>query len=264
MLVTRIITALVALALFVPALLWAPAAVWTPLCALLTLWAAWEWGRLGGLGPAGVLGYCAVVALLDFLLFALPSTHAAAYWLAALFWVLAAPLLLAYAPKGPPGPPAWLKLAMGMVVLPPVFIAMAQLHAVSVGLLFFTMAVVWVSDSMAYFTGRALGRHKLAPGISPGKTWEGAAGALVCVAVYALILHAAWPGLPLPLALVLPLFLVLAAAGIVGDLLESLLKRWAGAKDSGKSLPGHGGILDRVDALLPVLPLAALAYLYRQ
>ena len=128
------------------------------------------------------------------------------------------------------------------------------------------MAIVWIADTAAYFFGRGFGRRKLAPKVSPGKTWEGVYGALAAAAVYA----AAWIGLfrgAIPAAVrdlawsavwMIALVEVLAVLSVVGDLLESLMKRQAGVKDSGSVLPGHGGVLDRIDALTPALPTAAL------
>jgi phosphatidate cytidylyltransferase len=121
------------------------------------------------------------------------------------------------------------------------------------------MGAIWLSDTAAYFSGRTWGKNKLAPSISPGKTWEGVAGALVAVLVYALIWSYGEDAIPA--TLLIPLLLLLAALGIVGDLFESLMKRHAGLKDSGTILPGHGGILDRIDALTSTLPIAALALL---
>jgi phosphatidate cytidylyltransferase len=127
------------------------------------------------------------------------------------------------------------------------------------------MAIVWIADTAAYFTGRAFGRVKLAPQVSPGKTWEGVYGGLAAVAVYALALvplaaDGGFTGAVSPLAVAGWVVCAVALAGlsVVGDLCESLLKRQAGVKDSGRILPGHGGILDRVDALLAAMPAAAL------
>jgi phosphatidate cytidylyltransferase len=126
------------------------------------------------------------------------------------------------------------------------------------------MAVVWIADIAAYFAGRRFGKRKLAPTISPGKTWEGVWGALVAVAAYALLLVAVAPSAfapagPAAMAAFVAFLPLLAALSVVGDLFESLLKRQAGVKDSGALLPGHGGVLDRVDALLAAMPFAALA-----
>jgi len=127
------------------------------------------------------------------------------------------------------------------------------------------LAIVWIADTAAFFFGRRFGRHKLAPTISPGKTWEGVAGGLLAVVVYVTVLQftgiaavgplAGWAGWPLAV--------LIAALSVVGDLFESLIKRRAGAKDSGTLLPGHGGVLDRIDGLTSTLPVAALAlYVY--
>jgi phosphatidate cytidylyltransferase len=137
------------------------------------------------------------------------------------------------------------------------------LRAIDPLLLLGFMATVWISDSAAYFTGRALGKHKLAPDISPSKTWEGVAGALVAVSIYALT----WSyivGEEAHGMLLVPLLLVLVMMGVIGDLFESLMKRHAGVKDSGNILPGHGGILDRIDALTSTLPIAVLSLLFLQ
>src|SRR5262249_46458483 len=134
-------------------------------------------------------------------------------------------------------------------------------------LLLAVLGAVWISDSAAYFVGRRFGKRKLAPSISPGKTWEGVAGALVAVVLYAL----AWAALgkpgnrllggPLGVLALAAALAGLAVVGIIGDLFESLIKRQAGVKDSGTLLPGHGGILDRIDAPVAMLPLAVLAFM---
>lgn len=161
-------------------------------------------------------------------------------------------------------------LGVGVAALFPMFVAAVDLRAKSPVLLLAILAIVWISDTVAYFSGKQFGRNKLAPSISPGKTWEGVWGALIAVAVYAAV-WANWPaGLKLNVQglsaaisdVIMILFIVtLAVAGIIGDLFESQMKRHAGLKDSGIILPGHGGVLDRIDALQPVLPIAALAFL---
>jgi phosphatidate cytidylyltransferase len=192
----------------------------------------------------------------------LPSTIV--FGISLLFWLVAAP--------------AWLRLkwrienrvvlaVVGWILLLPTGLALFELRAASPVLLLGLMGVVWVSDIAAYFTGRAFGRRKLAPAISPGKTWEGVFGALSAVALYGwawqmagarFFTRAALDGYALALCGTLALWL-LAYFGILGDLFESWMKRQAGMKDSGRILPGHGGVLDRIDALTSTLPLAALA-----
>jgi phosphatidate cytidylyltransferase len=133
------------------------------------------------------------------------------------------------------------------------------------------LVVVWLADIAAYFAGRRWGRRKLAPAISPGKTWAGVGGAVAAVLAVALLVAALAPQLPafstlllqrLPLTVALALLVALVALSIAGDLFESLLKRQVGAKDSGRLLPGHGGVLDRIDALIAVLPAAGLLDLW--
>jgi phosphatidate cytidylyltransferase len=155
--------------------------------------------------------------------------------------------------------------AVGVLVLLSTWIAIVQIHAHSPGLLLALMAVVWVADTAAYFAGRRFGRHKLAPSISPGKTREGAYGALFAVGAYALALlplgarsgYAQAIGAGAAAGWVV-LLVLLALLSIFGDLFESLLKRQRGVKDSGSVLPGHGGVLDRIDALTAAMPAAAL------
>lgn len=151
------------------------------------------------------------------------------------------------------------------------FIGILVLFAHSPTYLLSVMALVWIADIGAYFSGKAFGRRKLAPSISPGKSWEGAIGGGLAVLLIASVTIVAAPSSPwlqdtFTVALhsrfgwagALPILAVVVAASIVGDLFESLLKRRAGMKDSSSLLPGHGGVLDRIDALIPVLPLAAL------
>ena len=155
------------------------------------------------------------------------------------------------------------KAVAGLVVLLPTWLALARLQQ-DPKLLLLLLGVVWIADTAAYFSGRALGRHKLAPTISPGKTWEGVGGAFAAVTVYALTLYfslflARYP--QFNAQLIIAAFLGMTTFGIVGDLLESWLKRSAGVKDSGTILPGHGGMLDRIDAITAALPLAALIFI---
>jgi len=144
-------------------------------------------------------------------------------------------------------------------------VAIVELQARSPWLVLAAMAIVWIADTAAYFSGRAFGRRKLAPQVSPGKTWEGVYGGLAAVGLYALALvplaaEGGFKGVVAPLSVIvwIALALALAALSVVGDLCESLLKRQAGVKDSGRLLPGHGGVLDRIDALLAAMPAAAL------
>ena len=273
MLKTRVITALLLLLVFLTALFWLPSGAWALFAGLLVIPAAWEWAKLikfnNGVCVLYVLAVTAICAVLFSQIH--PAAHSgllefSIYGGASLFWMLVVPQWL-WRTRLPREP--WLAALTGLVVLVPTWMALVQLHKLGPAALLLLMAVAWISDSAAYFAGRSFGRHKLAPSISPGKTWEGVAGAFLAVSLYAVLWGAVWHAyFPKAFqsmrfgAFGMLLFLwLLAAIGIYGDLFESALKRQAGVKDSGVLLPGHGGVLDRIDALTSVLPVAALVYL---
>ncbi|SFU70925.1 phosphatidate cytidylyltransferase [Nitrosomonas eutropha] len=266
MLSTRLFTALILLTAFLAALFYLPDIFWAVLLLGLTVTAAREWCRLGRFSVGQTVLYMIFTTLLGGELLFLTSMVVARnpadssmiwfYIASAIFWLLAVPYQLV---TTQPIRNVWVFMLTGWLVLLPVCLSLYQLRAIDPLLLLGFMGVVWVSDSVAYFIGRTYGKHKLAPQISPGKTWEGVAAALVGVLIYALIWFYIVDRENKLISLLVPLLLVLAVLGIVGDLFESLLKRQAGVKDSGSILPGHGGILDRIDALIPVLPVAALA-----
>ncbi len=273
MLLQRVVTAVVLLALLLPAL--AAGSAWP--FALLTLGliaaAVWEWGRLNRVAslPALVLGAVVfAVGVWAVRTAALDQVPAAIWWAVCAMWLaIGATVLRA-------GPPAWLRwpvlarVVLGLVALAFGWLALTGAHRLGVNFLMSVLCLVWAADIGAYAAGRAFGRNKLAPTISPGKSWEGVAGGVLSTWVLAV----AWIAFLDPrfgaqgaslYARLLENFgsiglavgvTVLAAASVVGDLFESLVKRAAGAKDSSRLLPGHGGVLDRIDALLPVLPLA--------
>lgn len=275
MLKTRVITALVLLVLFLVALFWLPPPAWAAFAAVLMIPAAWEWGKLIKLGPAACGLYVVLVAAACASLFGLGQgesaigsrpAHTAVYLVASLFWIVVVPLWLwrSRLPRS-----RGLGAATGLVVLVPTWLALVELRNLGPWLLLLLMSVAWISDTAAYFAGRRFGRRKLAPSISPGKTWEGVAGAVLAVSAYAALWSYAGQ-LYFPQAIrsmrfgvfgMLLFLWLLTAIGIYGDLFESALKRQAGVKDSGVLLPGHGGVLDRIDALTAVLPVAALVYL---
>jgi phosphatidate cytidylyltransferase len=260
MLRTRVVTALLlvaglALVLFaMPPL--APALAFAAIAAL----AGWEWGGLMKQDQPARVMYAFVLLLFCWqLTVAAPELVPVLLGLSAAFWILVVPLWLRFKWKLA-GNDAFGYL-LGALVILPTWAAMVALHAVSVWLLLAAMALVWVADIAAYFTGRAFGKHKLAPAISPGKTWEGVAGAIIGVFVYGGVVLSLSPlagRLPLSLPVVVIMLVLLTFVSVIGDLFESLLKRQAGIKDSSGLLPGHGGVLDRIDALTSTLPLAAL------
>jgi phosphatidate cytidylyltransferase len=174
--------------------------------------------------------------------------------LSALFWIVLSPIWLIFRKTNVHK----LTLAvLGLLLLLATWVALIGLQNISPWLLLGVLATVWLADSAAYFSGKRFGRHKLAPEISPGKTWEGVAGAMLAVTLYGLLLchylhYSHW--------VIVGLWLIVVLS-IMGDLFESLLKRQAGVKDSSHLLPGHGGILDRIDGLIPTLPIV-LFYIY--
>ena len=273
MLGQRVLTAILLLALLLPSL-WA-ASPWP--FALLTLLliaaAGWEWACLNGVATVAAMGPSVLLALAGlWAVYTGGATHVPAevWWGAALAWLVIGAAALRAGPRAWPRWPAVVRLAFGLLALWVAWLALAHARSVGVNFLLSVLCLVWAADIGAYAAGRAFGRRKLAPTISPGKSWEGVAGGVFSVlalaALWALVIDRQWPvdSPSLYTRLVsqvgwlglLPLVLLLAAYSVVGDLFESLVKRAAGAKDSSRLLPGHGGVLDRVDALMPVLPLA--------
>jgi phosphatidate cytidylyltransferase len=270
---TRILTALVLVPSTIAALFLLSPREWGAVSLMIVALASSEWTVLAGYRrQSGLLLVAGILLVGACMLFTRWAGFDAGGWpealvvpicgAATLFWVVIAPMWLYF---------GWrieskvVLTLVGAVALIATWVAVVQLQARSPALLLALMAIVWVADTAAYFAGRRFGRRKLAPAISPGKTWEGVYGALIAVAVYALALLPFAEGagysaqiLPASALVWVALVLTLAALSIVGDLFESQLKRHRGVKDSGKLLPGHGGVLDRIDALLAALPPAAL------
>ena len=279
MLRTRVLTALAVLPVVLGMLFFADAAWWAGFALAITLLAAWEWSRLCGLSSlawraylitSGAIGGALLTAYLRMPAGSFASLSEAALMASTYFWIFGAPIWLTM--KLRPAP--WALALAGWLVVFPTWAALVELRAASPWVLLAIAALVWVADIAAYFAGRRFGRVKLAPAISPGKTWEGVAGALVGVLAYgiALDMFAHWrPNPTTPLfggpwgALALLAMVGLTLVSIAGDLFESWMKRGAGMKDSSNLLPGHGGILDRIDSLTSTLPVAALLVaLHRQ
>ena len=272
MLKTRIITAVVMLAVLLPALFYPQPFAFNVVAMGLIGAAAWEWGKLNGctqfasvLIAACTLFICAGAFFLE-----VYNYRTNLLWLfAGAIWVLVGGWLMARGPLVWQRIPTILRLVAGILALCLAWLALSQARVRGIEFLLSVLLLVWVADIGAYIAGRTLGgrffKNKLAPSISPGKTWEGVWGAVGSVLVMAFIWAIASSGnlyaqilsrhgwLFLTIAV---LFLV--SMSVVGDLLESLVKRAAGVKDSSGLLPGHGGVLDRVDALLPTLPLAMM------
>jgi phosphatidate cytidylyltransferase len=275
MLKQRIITAVILLAILLPALFWPSPYPFAAVVLVLIAGGAWEWGRLNGLSmnlSVAVAVIC--VALCGFSWNAgLIERPVGVLWaIASAMWVIGGVLLLRSGVPGWPHIPRSLRLVFGVLALWLAWLAAAQARFIGINFLLSVLVLVWMADIAAYAAGRNFGlkftKNKLAPSISPGKSWEGAWGATlgvlllgVCWALADKSLGASVPSLYTRLVAVGWWMLAVAAIfltamSIVGDLTESLVKRSAGMKDSSNLLPGHGGVLDRVDALLPTLPLA--------
>jgi phosphatidate cytidylyltransferase len=277
MLKQRIITAIVLLAILLPALFWKTPEPFLAIVLLLIAAGGWEWGRLNGLGQGAcialgvvTLALCVVVWMLGW-----PQRPSAAFWsVAGAIWVLAGAALVRAGVDGWPRIAQPVRVVGGVLALALAWLAMAQARVIGVNFLLSILVLVWVADVFAYFAGRAVGgkftKRKLAPTISPKKSWEGVWGGMVAVVVLAVAwtfadgaaqaevpsLYSRLAALSWPVLVIAALFL--AGMSVLGDLAESLVKRSAGFKDSSQLLPGHGGVLDRVDALLPTLPLAMM------
>jgi phosphatidate cytidylyltransferase len=258
MLRTRVLTALALLAIFLCVLFLLPKPAAAAAFGLIAGLAAWEWGGLMAAGASGRAIFLVLVLASCFGAYAFAPAVFPVLWAAsAVFWLAAVPFWLWR--RWPLAGQASVAYAAGWIVIVPTWAAMTGLYDRTPWLLFASMALVWVADIAAYFTGRAIGRNKLAPVISPGKTWEGVGGALVATLVYG-FLAALVAGLSVTNNLAWGLFLpLLTAISVEGDLFESMVKRQAGLKDSGNLLPGHGGVLDRIDSQTSTLPLVALA-----
>jgi phosphatidate cytidylyltransferase len=277
MLKLRVITALVLLGILLPATFYPNPLLFSAVVFIFIIAGAWEWGRLNQCSSQDALIVSALTALLcamtaygDVLQYPLPLLWSVAGG----FWVSSSTSLLRGGQARWERVPRAGRLAGGIVVLWMAWVAVSQARIIGINFLFSILVLVWVADIFAYFTGRKFGgrffKEKLAPTISPGKTREGAIGGLTGIVVISLIWCAVdarymmdSPSLYSYLAQIHPLLMLVAilflgVMSIVGDLVESLFKRSAGVKDSSQLLPGHGGVLDRVDALLPVLPLAMM------
>lgn len=258
MLATRVTTAIILLAVFLAANFLLARPYFAALVTLVIIIGAHEWARLCRLPGAAAVGYAAALgAAHAALAFAPGLSIVSLVAVATVFWIIVAPLWLWRGVRAQARPAL---AASSVIVLLPAGIAAVALRPWALlGLL----ALVWLADSAAFFAGRAFGRRKLAPSISPGKTWAGFAGALLATLAYAIICVASIPSLAMRVHGAVWLAYLVGAAllcsvSVVGDLFESALKRQAGAKDSGGLLPGHGGVLDRIDSATAALPTGAL------
>jgi len=256
MLKQRILTAIVALVVLAVVLFVVPSIVARIVIAALLLAGAWEWGGFIFKDKAvGRLSYMAFVGgLMSVLFLVQPEPHlidivlktSLAWWFAALIWMFFFPTPVAKTIT-------WL---CGAMVLVPAWVALDILYVQAPRILLFTLLIVWAADIGAYFAGKRFGRVKLAPKISPGKSWEGVLGGLAAVMLLSV---AGSQILDVEMAVLIPFCLAVTLLSVVGDLTVSMFKRSAGVKDSGSLFPGHGGVLDRIDSVTAAAPLFALA-----
>lgn len=281
MLKQRVITAVAMLLVLLPALFYPSPEPFNLIAAILISVGAWEWARLNGF--AGKSAYlsgtaCLLICTLAwwFGLLLQPFPLRIVWAIVGAFWVLgAAWILKSGVMKWATINPMY-RLMGGVITLSLAWLAVAQARVIGTNYLLSVLVLVWVADIFAYFAGRTFGgkavRQKLAPSISPGKSWEGVWGGMAGVTLLAWVwqfadreLHAVVPSLYTHISqkgwiVLFVACLFLAAMSVAGDLVESLVKRSAGVKDSSGLLPGHGGVLDRIDALLPAVPLAMMLY----
>lgn len=270
MLKQRIITAVVIVAALLAAMAYLSAGQLSLLFAGIVLVAAWEWADLSDLRPqvarlAYVLAIGALIASVYALLGDVASWSTAAlqelfvaacvWWAVALLWVKGYPVSAGLWGSRP------VRIVMGVAVLLPTWLALSYLRNLPNGawLLLMLVALVAIADIGAYFFGRRFGKAKLAPAVSPGKSWAGFWGGLACSVSFMAALWYFWPGgMPVSLSAMLVLAAITSLASVLGDLLESMVKRHRGIKDSSQLLPGHGGVMDRVDSLTAASPVFAL------
>jgi len=266
MLKTRIITSLFLIPSFFAALFLLPSMVWAGLLLGISIIALYEWAQMIKLGKIATQLYllATIVSGTIILWFA---NQFGSHWLvyrsldlfiiASVFWLLAVPFLLC---KNKRIKHPLINVIIGWLLVLPLWLSLVCLRIADPWLLLGLTATVWIADSAAYFAGKQFGKHKLALTISPGKTWEGVLGGLFAVTIYGYVLAAYFA---LPVLVTLLILWVMTILSVVGDLFESMMKRQSNLKDSGNILPGHGGILDRIDGLTSSLPIAVLMiYIY--
>lgn len=275
MLKYRLISAFILIPVVIAALFWLPLIGFAIATLVVCMLAAWEWGQFSGFVNRSQRVWLAVLCglLLSLMLFTLPDYTAGvdllvvqgALWLSLFWWIAALLLVLRY----PDSAAFWrnskaLRLAFGLMTIVPFFWGMVALrgwhydtnHYYGAVWLLYVMILVWGADSGAYMFGKLFGKHKLAPKVSPGKTWQGFIGGLFTAAVISWIYGMVF-NLEVPPSTLLICSIVAALASVLGDLTESMFKREAGIKDSGNLIPGHGGILDRIDSLTAAVPVFA-------
>jgi phosphatidate cytidylyltransferase len=263
MLKTRVITAVLLFAFFIPALFILGNVSWAYAMLVFCLLGLYEWGGMIQLSSmqnkfyvvfAAFAGLLGVYLLQQFGFHQFFFNSLLVFVIVAIFWIFVVPIW--FKTKTVIGNKL-LMSALGLLLISSLWLALICAKGADPLLLLLLLATIWIADSAAYFAGKNFGKHKLAPHISPGKTWEGVLGAMIAVTAFGAIIYFN-DGLGFHQMVVFPGLWLIVGLGVVGDLFESLMKRQANLKDSGHLLPGHGGILDRVDGIIPSLPIAIL------
>ncbi|MDY6814566.1 MAG: phosphatidate cytidylyltransferase [Pseudomonadota bacterium] len=266
MLKTRIITALILAPIAIGGIFFLPPLGFSLFTGAVVTIGAWEWANMSGIeGQCGRVAYAAVTAAILYGLLNVPAVLV--LWLALAWWFICFLLVRSY----PRGAARWgslpMRTLMGLFVLVPAWVGLNHLRTGgfqfgdvtnNLWVILYVFCVVWVADIGAYFTGRAFGKARLAPRVSPGKSWEGVWGGLTAVAVLAVIVGSLASASVTETLLLVVASLFTGLVSVLGDLLESMLKRFRGIKDSSQLLPGHGGIMDRIDSLTAAIPVFAL------
>jgi phosphatidate cytidylyltransferase len=261
MLKQRIITALILLPIALGGFFLLEGFGFALFIGLVVTLGAWEWARLAGFSsqPARLV-YAAIVALMLFVMYLLPGLTPWVLGASVLWWGLATYLVLTYPRSSAHWASAACKLMIGLLILLPAWQGLVEIKKYPLGnwLILAVMVLVWGADIGAYFSGRAFGKRKLAPQVSPGKSWEGVYGGLALSLVITVIVGFVrdWTVAELFKGLIGAAVIVFIS--VVGDLTESMFKRQSGIKDSSNLLPGHGGVLDRIDSLTAAIPVFAV------
>jgi len=263
---TRIITALILAPIAIGGIFFLPPLGFALFTGVIISVGAWEWANMAGITqPLGRVGFALAMAAILYGMLEVPAN--VVLWAALLWWTVCFLLIRSY----PDGSGQWggatARAVMGLFVLVPAWVGLNHLrtggfqfgdNANNLLLILYVFCIVWVADIGAYFAGRTFGKAKLAPRVSPGKSWAGVWGGLFAVALFALLIGMLAQASSENIALLILASLITGGISVVGDLMESMLKRFRGIKDSSQLLPGHGGILDRIDSLTAAIPVFAL------
>lgn len=264
MLLQRILTAIPLACLVLWVILFQSSEQFAWMLYIIAIIAAWEWAKLSGLLPPALRALYALTVLMVAVVLVedVLQMNTALLWLGVAWWMMTTARLFFYRPVSMTSP-SYIKMMLGMLLIPVAVVAMFEVHVLhSAQWLLYGLMLVWVADIGAYFAGRRFGKVKLAPALSPGKTREGFYGAALATSLYSIAASVWFELQPAGMILLIMLSLLLTVVSVAGDLYESVLKRELGVKDSGSILPGHGGVLDRIDSVLSTMPVFAIGMPY--